>query len=282
MSEIDRSAVLRFYGLSCLGAVVCGIAAGVLAPLGLGMPAALAMMWTPGLAAIIVRRQQGLPLASSLGLRVGRWKWSIAAALGASALIGLMLPVGAVFPGVQWDPTPAGLLARLGLSGELADLARAQLEGLPLHPAALALLAAPLAGLTINAVFALGEELGWRGFLHDELAPLGFWRANLLTGAMWGLWHAPLIVQGHNWPDHPFVGVVVMVVACTVLAPILGFFRERSDSVWAATFFHGTLNAAAAAPVLVLDGSSLLAHPLGAVGIVAMVLVNGVIALIRL
>ena len=56
-----------------------------------------------------------------------------------------------------------------------------------------------MAGFTINGLFAFGEEYGWRGVLMDELRPLGAFKANLLTGVMWGFWHAPVILLGFNY-----------------------------------------------------------------------------------
>ena len=65
----------------------------------------------------------------------------------------------------------------------------------------LALGGALLAGFTINGLFAFGEEYGWRGWLADELRPLGAFWANVITGVLWGLWHAPLILLGFNYGD---------------------------------------------------------------------------------
>ncbi|WP_340681246.1 CPBP family intramembrane glutamic endopeptidase [Natrinema gelatinilyticum] len=56
-------------------------------------------------------------------------------------------------------------------------------------------------GYDDQLVAAFGEEFGWRGLLFLKRSPLGFWRVSLLTGVVWGLWHAPLIVQGYNSPD---------------------------------------------------------------------------------
>lgn len=47
-----------------------------------------------------------------------------------------------------------------------------------------------------NVIFALGEEIGWRGFLLPRLEPLGQWKAILVSGIIWGIWHAPVIAQG--------------------------------------------------------------------------------------
>ncbi|REJ33335.1 MAG: CPBP family intramembrane metalloprotease domain-containing protein, partial [Bacillota bacterium] len=40
--------------------------------------------------------------------------------------------------------------------------------------------------------FALGEEIGWRGYLLPQLAGLGRRRALLLSGFLWSIWHLPL------------------------------------------------------------------------------------------
>lgn len=60
------------------------------------------------------------------------------------------------------------------------------------------LVALQLATISFNAffssVFAFDEELGWRGWLLPNLRPLRTWPALLMSGAIWGVWHAPLIL----------------------------------------------------------------------------------------
>ena len=58
-----------------------------------------------------------------------------------------------------------------------------------------AFLSAAVAGWSINGLFALGEEYGWRGLLWEAWRPYGIVRANLAIGLVWGLWHAPLIFK---------------------------------------------------------------------------------------
>jgi membrane protease YdiL (CAAX protease family) len=130
-----------------------------------------------------------------------------------------------------------------------------------------------VAGLTINAVAALGEELGWRGLLLRELSPLGFWRLSLLTGAVWGIWHAPLIVQGHNFPDAPVAGVVVMTGWTVAASPLFTYLTVRAESVLAATLLHGSFNAVASLSLVYLTGAgTLLVGPVGVAGIGAALL----------
>nr|WP_277347879.1 CPBP family intramembrane glutamic endopeptidase [Haloarcula rubripromontorii] len=118
--------------------------------------------------------------------------------------------------------------------------------------------------MPINALVALGEELGWRGLLLRELSPLGFWRVSLLTGTVWGICHAPLILQGHNFPDAPYAGVVVMTVWTVAGTPVFTYLTVRAQSVLAPTLLHGSFNAVASLSLVSLTGAgALLVGPVG-------------------
>jgi membrane protease YdiL (CAAX protease family) len=96
----------------------------------------------------------------------------------------------------------------------------------------------------INVLFTLGEELGWRGFLLPKLMPFGQWKAILLSGAIWGFWHAPTtLLHGYNFPQHPYLGVLVMIVGCTLLGTILSWLYLNTRSPWVAALGHGAVNA---------------------------------------
>lgn len=107
-------------------------------------------------------------------------------------------------------------------------------------------------GIAINGVVLLTEELGWRGWLfHSWRKRMGFWRTSLVVGAIWGVWHAPIIVMGYNYPGLTVLGPLLMIGFCTLLSPWLFFVREKFGNVFAASFFHGTLNALAGVGLLV-------------------------------
>ena len=54
-----------------------------------------------------------------------------------------------------------------------------------------------LVNLLPNMILTLGEEIGWRGFLVPELTGwVGFRRASLYSGVIWGAWHLPGILTG--------------------------------------------------------------------------------------
>ena len=104
------------------------------------------------------------------------------------------------------------------------------------------------AGTTVAIVFlasieAIGEELGWRGFLLPRLADLGRVRAGLLGGFLWAVWHAPLIYiagayRGGAGPLY-MVTFTITIVATGFVANEL---RMASGSSWPAVVFHGAHN----------------------------------------
>jgi membrane protease YdiL (CAAX protease family) len=95
--------------------------------------------------------------------------------------------------------------------------------------------------------FTFGEEWGWRGYLLPHLLPLGQWPALLLTGAIWGFWHAPLILLGFNYPLHPLTGVFLMIPLGMIFGTILGWLRLASGSVIPAVLGHAAIDASAGA-----------------------------------
>lgn len=125
-------------------------------------------------------------------------------------------------------------------------------------------LAAVLAASTVNLPFMLGEELGWRGYLYQATASWPAWKRVLFTGIIWGLWHAPLILMGHNYPEYPIAGIGMMVVFCTLLALLFDWSRTRTRGVWGPCLLHGIINGSAGLFALFAwEGHPLVASPVG-------------------
>src|SRR5699024_9171486 len=100
-----------------------------------------------------------------------------------------------------------------------------------------------------------GEEVGWRGFLLRELRALGFWKASLLIGLIWGPWHAPLtLFAGHNYPSTPVFGVFMMTVFCMLSSPILSFITFKSRSIFPPEIFKCVMNVSAFLVIMILVG----------------------------
>ncbi len=103
----------------------------------------------------------------------------------------------------------------------------------------LAALAVPVV-LVLQCVFAIGEELGWRGWLVTQLREKPFWLIASVASAAWVAWHLPalpLIVGDGGWEPG-----AAYLLAIASWAPFLVALRLWSDSVWPAVVVHGALN----------------------------------------
>jgi membrane protease YdiL (CAAX protease family) len=227
-----------------------------LASLGAGiLVAALFLMWPPAIGAFVARRwvEAGSPRRTVAGgftdggLRWPAWRYVALAWLGPAALT--LLTAVASLPLYPFDPAFAPLR-------ELAERSGRPLPAAPEVVAIVQLAFALTLAVPINSLFALGEELGWRGYLLPRLMALrGPWSGLLLHGAIWGFWHAPLIVlTGYNYPRHQLLGVGLFVVSGALMGVLLGWLQLASRSVISPTIAHGALNAIGGAPLLVLRG----------------------------
>lgn len=216
----------------------------------------MACMLIPALASILVRAftKEGFrKMGWAPGFQNGGWKWYLAAFFGPT----LCMLLGAVayfliFP-ARFDPSGAAMKAVLSQAG----IAEAQI---PLVMG-VQLIQGLLIGPIINVPFTLGEELGWRSYLLPKLTGLyGQRKAILLSGLVWGLWHAPMIAMGHNYGTGywgwPILGILAMVVFCLAMGSFEAFLTFRTGSVWPAAMAHSSLNAITATPVYFALGTN--------------------------
>jgi len=275
-SEVDRRKLAEFlaltFGISWTSATVMYLAGIEYGTLTNTILLVALFMWAPAVSAIAVRLYHDEPVRATCGLTVGRPQWLVVAWLAPLAFVALTIAVALTIPGVSFSTDYSAFLADFGLTDEQIEENLAALESLPVPLVVLFVVQGIIAGATVNAVAALGEELGWRGFLLSELSPLGFWKLSVITGFIWGVWHAPIVVQGHNFPEAPFAGIAVMTVWTITVSPVFTYLTVRADSVLAATFFHGTFNAVAGLTIIYLvGGGNLLILPVGVAGIGAAV-----------
>ena len=110
---------------------------------------------------------------------------------------------------------------------------------------------------------AFGEEWGWRGYMMPKLLTLmPKWAAVLLGGVIWGLWHAPLTVAGHNfgvdYPGYPWTGIAEMCLMCVMMNAFLTLLTERTKSIYPAAFCHMMNNNLGAVVLITIAGSEAL------------------------
>lgn len=193
--------------------------------------------------------------------------------------------VAVMFPSVEISPNMDGFFERLlsMYSTEQIESMKKQIAEMPINPVLMITIQSLFAGATINALAAFGEEIGWRGFLYKELMQkLNFWKTSFIIGFIWGLWHAPLILQGHNYPNYPIIGVLWMIIFCVLYSPIFNFIREKSGSVAATSILHGTINATYGVSVLFIKGGNeLTVGVLGIAGFIVLLIINIIIYLFK-
>ena len=176
-----------------------------------------------------------------------------------------------IFPN-HLDPEFSYFIATLESTG-------APLETLPM-PIGTLMLVQFLQGLflapALNFVTCFGEEWGWRGYLLPKMrnllptVPL-----LLVTGIIWGLWHAPLTIIGHNYGlgywGFPFTGIAMMCVFCIVLGIFLSYITLKTNSCIPAILAHGAINGIAAMGIyFTYDGGNPFVGP-APTGIIGMI-----------
>lgn len=194
----------------------------------------LLIMWTPGLAAI----SASLLTKRSLKL-IG---WSLSAKWMA---LGWVLPVAYAFVayGAVW-------LLGLGDVPNPVFLERARITmGMNSDSDALIIVSAFFFITVLNLLpamlLALGEEIGWRGFLVPELTDwVGLRNAGWISGIVWATWHLPGILSGSYSQNgtplwYQIICFSILVISTAVL---LAWLRMKSRSIWPAAIFHATHN----------------------------------------
>lgn len=212
----------------------------------------IAIMFTPGIAALVVVLLVDRPPQKLAAL--GMWPLSPIRRFLVYMALALVVPIVLVLAAL-----PVGVLLGVysvdleNFSGFQQTLEATGAEEIPIPLGMLVLLqlvSIPV-GAVINTIPALGEELGWRGWLLPKLLSLGIVPALLISGLIWGVWHAPLVLLGYNYAATPgWLAMVTMIGMCVIIGSIFAWLRLRSGSVWPAALAHGSLNAAAGSYLL--------------------------------
>ncbi len=196
----------------------------------------------------------------AVALRAGAFlglTWLLLALLGGAQMLLPELPAGIALP--QLAPGLAAL-AMLAILRRDALLPRFSLGTRPIArvviaitvPLAIALLAAGIAGVTLSwsvslaalawiPVGALGEELGWRGYLHRVLdVRMRGLSSSVLVGLVWLPFHVGL--WGLGMPRLALFGVTLAGASIVIFALV----HDVGFSVTIAALCHAAINVGAA------------------------------------
>ena len=213
-------------------------------------------------------------LFSGIGLHGMGWKpqlkgkirWVLAAWFGPAVitLLGAALYY-LLFP-AHFDRSASLITAQLGEAG----LAQLEAAGMTVKTYMLVQIVTALTWAPwLNTLFALGEEIGWRGALYPRLkARFGVGKGRLLGGLIWGVWHWPVtILAGYNYGTQylgaPVLGPLVFCLGTVALGILFDLLYEKTRCIWVPALAHGAYNAAAGLPMLFLSASGAYYSTLG-------------------
>ena len=99
----------------------------------------------------------------------------------------------------------------------------------------------------IMAFNTFGEEYGWRAYMNPKLLNLTNKPVTIIVGGiLWGVWHAPLTVVGHNfgtdYPGFPWLGIVLMSAFCILTGMFLMWLTLKTGSIYPAAIAHSANN----------------------------------------
>jgi len=188
------------------------------------------LMWSPALAALLTCRVFGVKI-ETLG-----WTWKPVRfellAYGLPVIYGLLAYLPLWWLGVapfQYREfrQESSTSLYLGIGASLVEFA---------------LLAT--FGVIQSLASALGEEIGWRGFLLPALVQrFGFPIAVLSSGLVWAAWHYPILLfADYNSGTPPLFALSCFTVMIVATGAIAAWLRLRSGSLWPAAVFHASHN----------------------------------------
>jgi uncharacterized protein len=146
--------------------------------------------------------------------------------------------------GKAWSLAIGGpfLIHALGL----VILSLAGLTAIAAPEATAGLLPDLIIGFIIGTVFALGEEVGWRGYMLPRLTSIGVVGAMLLVGFLHGIWHLPILLTTdlYHSTGNPWLVAPLFLVTLTLAGVFYGFLRLWTHSVWPVAIAHAAANQA--------------------------------------
>jgi len=191
------------------------------------------LMWCPALAAMLTLKLHGR------NLRELGWKWPKTKYAAMSWFVPLLY--ASIAYTIVWTVGWGGVPNRQFM----AQLVRTM--GLGASPAVSTLvyvLFAASFGVIRSMASALGEEIGWRGFLVPQLAKtFSFTTTALISGIVWACWHYTILIWGgYNEGTPTWYGLTCFTVMVVSGSFIFAWIRLKSGSLWTGAILHASHN----------------------------------------
>ena len=106
----------------------------------------------------------------------------------------------------------------------------------------------------INVITAIGEEVGWRGFLYPELnKSMSRTKTWIVGGIIWAAFHFPAMLvggyeYGKDYIGSPWFGLLVFTVVVIAYGILEEIVYDKTKCIWYPALLHGSINAAMTMP----------------------------------
>ena len=193
----------------------------------------LGLMWCPALAGMLTLRLNGRSI-SDLGWKWGESKYQIRS---------WYIPI--LYASVAYAIVWVFHLGAFGNPEYYDSLTKTMhLGGSPWISIVMGTALTGTYGMIRSVSSALGEEIGWRGFLVPELSKTtSFTATSLISGIVWSLWHYPILIYGdYNAGTPTWYGLTCFTVMVISISFVFAWMRLKSGSLWTAAILHGSHN----------------------------------------
>jgi membrane protease YdiL (CAAX protease family) len=243
----DKKSVLIFLVITFALSIVCYYIYIINGEAASGIVALL--MWCPGLAAIIIKnifyRKERL-----LGFQRCNIKY---------ILLGIFIPAIylAISYGIYWVLNPESFTGKTLLGSLIYSVIT----------------------LISGTLLAMGEEIGWRGFLLPKMDQLiGRKPAIIVCGLIWAVWHYPLMIAGLYQSGTPaWYQLPMFTIEIILITAVMAYLRFYSGSLWPAILLHASHNfidQVICAPLTAADNSAYFAGETGFITILCILLIT--------
>jgi membrane protease YdiL (CAAX protease family) len=201
-------------------------------------PYTLFLMWSPGIAGLLTTFYYQRNLRH-MGWGWGKTKYQ-AWSYGLPVLYGLVAYGLVWITGLGGLPDPAFVEQSSNQITKLFGWSNVA----PVSVIAITVLLDGTLGVLFSCISALGEEIGWRGFLVPQLAKVtSYTKTALISGGIWSIYHYPaLLFADYNSGAPVWYSLICFTLLILGASFAFAWLRLRSGSLWTGVILHASHN----------------------------------------